>query len=60
MVKALLALIRLFVTVPMFELVGAGLTIAGVWLLTDVGWALIAGGACALLKSLDLAIAKDK
>lgn len=59
MVKSLLGVLRLFVSVPFFELVGAALVIAGVWELAGVGWAAIAAGACCLLKSFDLALARN-
>lgn len=61
MVKALLKLLALFVTVGFFELLGAVLVIVALWVLTDeVGWALLAAGVFALLKSLDLAAAKER
>lgn len=61
MVKALLAFVRLFVTVPFFEVVGSAAVVAGVWLLTgEVGWALVAVGVLALLKAFDLALAETE
>lgn len=58
MVKSLLAIARLFVSVPAFELAGAVLIVGGVWMLAGRGWALVAAGALSLLKSFDLALAK--
>lgn len=57
MLKALLKLVKLFVTVPFFEFVGAASIVAGVWVIAGLGWALVALGVLALVKSLDLALA---
>ena len=61
MIKALLALGRLFVTVPFFEFVGSAAIVAGVWVVTgNVGWALVALGALAMLKAFDRALEGKK
>lgn len=60
MVKSLLAVARLFVTVPFFELLGSGLVVAAVWGATSVWGGLLAGGILALCKSFDLALDKDR
>jgi hypothetical protein len=61
MLKALLALARLFVTVPFFELVGSVAIVAGVWVITgNVGWALVTLGGLALLKAFDRALEGKK
>lgn len=56
MVKSLLTVLRMFVTVPMFELAGAVLVTAAAW----GAWGVWAGlgvlGACCFLKSFDLAL----
>lgn len=57
MLKALLKLVKLVVTVPFFEFVGAASIVAGVWVIAGLGWALVALGVLALVKSLDLALA---
>lgn len=59
MVKALLGLVRIVHSSPMFELAGAAGIVAGVWLQWGLSFALMVGGALALLKSLDLAISED-
>jgi len=59
MVRSLFRILRLFVTAPFFELLGASLIVAGVWGLAGMWWGLIAAGSLALVKSLDLALAES-
>lgn len=54
MVKTLLQLLRLVVSAPALELVGAAGIVYGVYLLAGVAGACIAGGVALLLKSLEL------
>ena len=60
MLKALVSLARLFVTVPFFELAGTALVTAAAW----GAWGIWAGlgvlGGCCFLKSLDLALEREK
>lgn len=44
--------------VPLFELVGASLIVAGVYVLTGLGWAFVAAGVLALVKAFDLSLPK--
>lgn len=60
MLKAFLSVARLFVTVAFFELAGAALVVAGVCVVADEGWGLIAAGVLALLKAFDLESAKGR
>lgn len=54
MVKALLALLRLLRTAPVFEFVGAALVVWGVYEQWGIAPAAIVAGAAVLLKSLDI------
>lgn len=60
MVRALLAVARLFVTIPFFELAGAALVTAAAWGAWGIWAGLAVLGGCCFLKSLDLALAKDR
>lgn len=60
MLKALVALARLFVTVPAFELAGTALVTAAAWGAWGIWAGLAVAGGCCFLKSLDIAIAKGK
>lgn len=60
MLKALLALARLFVSVPVFEAVGAGLITAAAWGAWGIWAGLAVLGGCCFLKSLDLALSKER
>lgn len=55
MVKSLLAILRLFVTVPFFEALGAAATVAFVAVHVEGWWWLVAVAVLSFLKSLDLA-----
>ena len=52
MVKSLLILLRLLVSNPVLEVVGAGLIVAGVYVAAGTAGALIAAGIAVLLKTL--------
>lgn len=56
MVKVLLVIASALRSAPLFELAGSAAIVAGVWLLAGIAWALIAFGALALVKSLDLSL----
>lgn len=60
MVKVLLLLAKMLRSVPVFEFVGAGLVIAGVWIAAGMPYGLITAGGLALLKSLDLSLQGDE
>ena len=58
MVEALLRSARGCDAVAVFELVGAVLVVAAVWVLTWYAWGLLAAGVLALVKSFDLAVGR--
>lgn len=60
MARALFLFARLFVTVEVFELVGAAAITAGIVLLAGWAWGLIAVGVLALVKSFDLSVQKGR
>ena len=60
MVKAFVAVAKLFVTVPFFELAGAALVTAAAWGAWGIWAGLAVAGGCCFVKSLDLALAKAK
>ncbi len=59
MLKTLIGLVQLARSVPVFEFVGTGLIVAGVYLRFGLDIALMVAGALLLLKSLDLALAEQ-
>lgn len=60
MIKALLAVLKLLRTAPVFELVGAVMIVWGVYEQWGIAAAAIVAGACVLLKSLDLDMKADR
>lgn len=60
MLKALAAVGRLFVSVPVFEFAGTVLVTAAAWGAWGIWAGLAVAGGCCFLKSLDLALVKGK
>ena len=54
MLKALLAILRALRSAPLFETVGAGLIVAGVYLLGGLAACLIAAGVALVLKAYEI------
>lgn len=60
MLKALSTVLRLCVSVPFFELLGASLLVVAAWGAWSLWAGLAVAGGLSLLKSFDLALAKGQ